>query len=131
MSERYTDRPGEPFGAAPDEAHPFVVMIYERPCVKGYGPHEHVREGVHNGLSFATAEDARAYALDLQGRWFGFDHFDVVNLVDPLRCRYDDCPEGHPVVPEEDDGVNTQRVTCPTCREDMGLPSIEEADFNG
>jgi hypothetical protein len=83
VSEQYTDRPGQPFGAEPDADHPFVVMIYERPCIRGRNdqPHEHAREGVRNGLSFDTAENALAYALDLQGRWFGFDHFEVVDLV--------------------------------------------------
>ncbi len=76
---RYDNMPGQPFGAEPTPDHPFVVMIYERPCISGYGPHEHVREGVRNGLSFATVEDARTYALDLAGRWFGFDHWAVVN----------------------------------------------------
>jgi hypothetical protein len=83
MSEtRYTDRPGQPFGAEPSPDHPFVVMIYERPCIRGgFGPHAHVREGVRNGLSFATAEDARANAFDLSCRWFGFDHWAVVNFL--------------------------------------------------
>ena len=50
----------------------------------------------------------------------------MVTATDPIRCRYDDCVELHPVVPEEDDGINAQRVTCPTCREDLGLPPISE-----
>lgn len=37
-------------------------------------------------------------------------------------CRYDDCPEGH-VVGDDDD-----RITCPTCRKDLGLPALEESD---
>lgn len=77
---RYPDKPGQPFGAEPTEAHPFVVMIYERPCTAdSVRPHEHVRPGVRNGLSFATAKDARAWAFDLGLRWFGFDHSAVVN----------------------------------------------------
>jgi len=42
----------------------------------------------------------------------------------PLKCRYDDCPERNPVIPDEGE----ERVTCPTCREALGLPSIEAAD---
>lgn len=79
--ERYENKPGRPFGAAPTPEHPFVVMIYERPCTPSgqdaWQAHEHVRPGVHNGLSFATEDDAKAYAFDLQARWFGFDHWDV------------------------------------------------------
>jgi len=78
---RYDNMPGQPFGAEPTLDHPFVVMIYERPCISGYGPHEHVREGVRNGLSFETANDARASGFDLAGRWFGFDHWAVINLL--------------------------------------------------
>jgi hypothetical protein len=33
-------------------------------------------------------------------------------------CNYSDCIEGHPVIPEDDE---SRRVTCPTCREDMGI----------
>lgn len=87
MADRYEDKPGRPFGAEPTPAHPFVVMIYERPCTASgrdaWDAHEHVREGVRNGLSFETADDARAYALDLQGRWFEFDHWDIVRAVEP------------------------------------------------
>jgi len=43
-----------------------------------------------------------------------------------LRCRYDDCIEQHPVIPDEEE--ETARVTCPKCREYLGLPSVEEAD---
>lgn len=82
---RYDSKPGRPFGAEPTPDHPFVVMIFERPCTRSgqdaWQAHEHTREGVHNGLSFATAEDAKANALDLQARWFGFDHWAVVNLL--------------------------------------------------
>lgn len=37
---------------------------------------------------------------------------------DLLRCRYWDCKESHPVAPHDD------FVTCPTCRNDMGLDRI-------
>jgi len=82
---RYTDKPGQPFGAQPTPKHPFVVMVYERPCTRSgqdmWTGHEHVREGVRDGLSYATAEDAKAYAIDLSGRWFGFDHWAVFNFM--------------------------------------------------
>jgi hypothetical protein len=35
---------------------------------------------------------------------------------DPLRCRYNDCAEQHPV--GDDDAV----PSCPRCREELGLP---------
>jgi hypothetical protein len=38
---------------------------------------------------------------------------------DLVLCRYADCPEGHPVGAEDDD------VTCPRCREALGLPPLE------
>ncbi len=41
--------------------------------------------------------------------------------MDPLRCRYADCPEDHPVA--EDD----EQITCPTCRSDLGLPALGDA----
>jgi len=56
---------------------------------------------------------------------------------DPLRCAYDDdlCPGQHPVVDsiiiKNPDGTETcdeERVTCPQCREYLGLPTVEEAD---
>lgn len=82
---RYIDKPGQPFGAEPATDHPFVVMIYERPCTRSgqdyWQRHEHAREGVRNGLSFATLEDAKAYAFDLQARWFGFDHWSIVDQL--------------------------------------------------
>jgi len=82
---RYADKPGQPFGDQPTTDHLFVVMIYERPCTRSgqdsWQTHDHVREGVRNGLSFATAEDAKANAIDLQGRWFGFDHWAIVNFM--------------------------------------------------
>lgn len=36
-----------------------------------------------------------------------------------LRCRYEDCPEHHLVASDE------EQVTCPTCRNDLGLPAIQ------
>jgi hypothetical protein len=88
---RYTDKPGNPFGAEPTADHPFVVMIYERPCTSSgqdaWQAHDHVREGVRNGLSFATADGAKAWAIDLQGRWFGFDHWAVVNHLTGEEIR--------------------------------------------
>jgi hypothetical protein len=41
-------------------------------------------------------------------------------LRDRKRCRYWDCPEQHPLTRNDD-----KQVTCPSCREDMGLPPIE------
>ena len=38
-------------------------------------------DGVRNHLSFATAEGAQLWGLDLQSRWFGFDHFSVVHFL--------------------------------------------------
>lgn len=72
MTDRYLDKPGRPFGAEPTDDHPFVVDIFERPTTI---------IGVRNGLSFETAEDAQAYALDLSGRWLGFDHYTIVNAI--------------------------------------------------
>lgn len=37
---------------------------------------------------------------------------------EPLRCQYSDCAEKHPVADEE------ESVTCPTCREYLGLPPL-------
>jgi hypothetical protein len=37
---------------------------------------------------------------------------------DPFRCRYPDCPEAHPVASP------SEPVTCPTCRDDLGLPAL-------
>lgn len=82
---RYTDKPGQPFPSEPTADHPFVVMIYERACTRGgqdaWQSHEHTREGVRNSLSFATADDAFANGIELQGRWFGFDHFAIFNFL--------------------------------------------------
>jgi len=89
--KRYTDLPGQPFAAEPGPGHPFVVMIYEHPCTRSgqdaWQAHEHVREGIRNGLSYATAEDAETYARDLAGRWFGFDHWAVVNFLTGEEVR--------------------------------------------
>lgn len=41
-----------------------------------------------------------------------------------LRCRYSDCVEGHATADDE------ERVTCPTCRRDLGLPPLDES-FSG
>ena len=38
------------------------------------------------------------------------------------RCRYEDCSGQNPVAADD------ERVTCPLCREHMGLPSCGEAD---
>jgi hypothetical protein len=40
-------------------------------------------------------------------------------IDDDERCRYSDCPEDHPVIPDDEDD---ERVTCSTCRESLGLP---------
>lgn len=42
-------------------------------------------------------------------------------------CRYEDCPEGNPVLPDDDPDEDYGTLTCPRCREDMGLPSLEQA----
>lgn len=42
-------------------------------------------------------------------------------MKDTLHCRYEDCPEGHPVA------ENDEQVTCPTCRAELGLPSMDRA----
>ena len=34
------------------------------------------------------------------------------------KCRYEDCPEGHPVAGKD------EQVTCGSCRADLGLPVI-------
>ena len=55
---------------------------------------------------------------------------------DPLRCRYHDCTEGHPVAIDEDDEDYhpsmgpSEQVTCPTCRKWLGLPPIERKDHD-
>ena len=41
--------------------------------------------------------------------------------ADNLRCRYSDCCEQHPVATED------ETVSCPTCREWLGLPEVEQA----
>ncbi len=67
---------------------------------------------------FALGEPVKKRSGDKDG-YFTF----VVQLVrDPkpeLRCRYADCPEGHPLVDEE-------QVTCSTCRQTLGLPPLTE-----
>lgn len=40
----------------------------------------------------------------------------------PFICRYDDCIKGHKVQTNDD-----EQITCPTCREDLGLPPIQES----
>jgi hypothetical protein len=41
---------------------------------------------------------------------------------DPIRCRYQDCGEAHPLaLPDE-------QVTCPVCREDQGLPPLTRTE---
>lgn len=46
---------------------------------------------------------------------------------DPLRCRYESCPEGHPIALEGlMSSAEDERITCPTCREDMALPPIDD-----
>lgn len=42
--------------------------------------------------------------------------------MDDLRCRYEDCRDRHPVARED------ERVTCPRCRQYLGLPSVEQVD---
>jgi len=44
--------------------------------------------------------------------------------ADEIRCRYEDCAEKHPVIP--DYAENTERVTCESCRKYMGLPSHKQ-----
>lgn len=36
------------------------------------------------------------------------------------RCAYSDCKEQHP------EATDDERVTCETCREELGLPPLEE-----
>jgi hypothetical protein len=51
---------------------------------------------------------------------------------DPLRCRYTDCIEQHPAAPDSlDDGIEEaeeERITCPSCRRDMGLPDLSDEE---
>ena len=42
------------------------------------------------------------------------------NVFTPSICRYSDCPESNTVARED-----SERITCATCREDMGLPEIK------
>ena len=44
----------------------------------------------------------------------------IRRMIDRTRCRYADC--AHPVARED------ERVTCPLCRDDLGLPTTTEAD---
>src|ERR1700752_4095095 len=44
---------------------------------------------------------------------------EVIDNSDPLRCRYDDCVESHPIADDD------EPVTCPTCRKYLGLPGNE------
>jgi len=67
--ERYTDKPGQPYGGEATPEHPFVVEARSR------GEGEYTR----NGLSYATAEDASAGGRDLFMRWFGCESYRVVD----------------------------------------------------
>jgi Zn finger protein HypA/HybF involved in hydrogenase expression len=40
-----------------------------------------------------------------------------IDPPDTLRCRYPDCQ--HPVA------LDDEQVTCPMCRDDLGLPSLD------
>lgn len=42
-----------------------------------------------------------------------------MNTTDTARCRYEDCPEAHPVATED------EQVTCATCRKELGLPPLD------
>lgn len=37
----------------------------------------------------------------------------------PLRCRYEDCPEANQVATDD------EQVTCWLCRHEMGLPPVD------
>ena len=41
---------------------------------------------------------------------------------DPLRCRYADCPEHHPLAVDFES--ERDAITCPTCRRELGLPEV-------
>ncbi len=45
--------------------------------------------------------------------------------MDNVRCRYEDCAEGHPVVEDDD-----KQVTCPACRKELGLPVMTKTMSN-
>lgn len=60
--------------------------------------------------------------LDDYGKVEAGRHF--VMVEDPLRCRYPDCVEQHPVIPDEDE--DTVQVTCESCRGYMGLPPMKD-----
>ena len=49
-----------------------------------------------------------------------FRQDDCTCSTDTLRCRYSDCIEQHPEATED------ERITCRTCRECLGLPSLED-----
>lgn len=74
----------------------------------------------------AAVNTPGAHYIDGDGEEWVVGEYGNDYPADPIRCRYDDCPEGHPTVPDEDDGVNTQQVTCPTCRADLDLPTLED-----
>lgn len=101
-----------------------------------YGPGmEYVKEEARSQAMYAAFERAvreetrRMYLLDPDANparlsWEDFKR----RAEDPLRCRYEDCGERHPVAVDKEDGPS-ERVTCPSCRADMGLDplSAEEA----
>ena len=69
--ERYTDKPGQPYGGEPTPEHPYKVEV--KPVGEaGYAP---------NGLSFESIEDAQTYARDLLWRWLGAEPYRVVNAL--------------------------------------------------
>lgn len=42
-------------------------------------------------------------------------------VSDDLRCRYEDCPEQHPLAAQDENEDPIEPITCPTCRQDLGL----------
>lgn len=68
---------------------------------------------------------------ELNRRYFGAAGIDVIDGTDPRRqetserCRYEDCGNAFPIA------LDSERVTCPYCRKDMGLDPIETPDERG
>jgi len=83
---------------------------------------------------FATAEQIHARIIEYGCCWSflsgeGLANDELLALYrQPRRrllCRYDDCPEGHPAHASDDD---PRRVSCPTCRNTLGLPRDDDED---
>lgn len=107
-------------GTTPDEHDPFAGLEADYPTPESrlralvYLIYSEGRLDAYREALAEMAKEARAMAAAADDA--------EASPIDTLRCRYDDCVEQHPLT---DTG---ERVTCPTCREALGLPAVEEAD---